>query len=85
MNLIFNETDVLSFDSIFKVMPPLRRESDRIALWEGIKDGTIDTIVTDHRPHDKEEKDVEFDQASFGSLGLESLFSKISGSTLLST
>jgi len=74
MNLLFNETAVLDFDSNFKVMPPLRRESDRIALWDGLKDGTIDTVVSDHRPHDKEEKDVEFDHASFGCIQLQTVF-----------
>ncbi|MFN5911123.1 MAG: dihydroorotase [Bacteroidota bacterium] len=74
MNLLFNETAVLGFDSNFKVMPPLRRESDRLALWKGLKDGTIDTVVSDHRPHDKEEKDVEFDHASFGCINLQSVF-----------
>lgn len=78
MNLIFNETAVLGFDSNFKVMPPLRRESDRVALWEGLKDGTLDTIVSDHRPHDKEEKDVEFDNASFGCINLQTVFSALS-------
>ena len=73
-NLIFNETDVLGFDSNYKLMPPLRRESDRIALWKGFIDGTIDTIVSDHRPMDKEEKDVEFDNASFGTIGLQTSF-----------
>jgi dihydroorotase len=76
-HLIFNEKDVLDFDSNFKLMPPLRRESDRIALWEGLKDGTIDTIVSDHRPFDKEEKDVEFDNASFGSISLQTVFSSL--------
>lgn len=74
MNLLFNEKAVLGFDSNYKVMPPLRREQDRIALWNGIKDGTIDTIVSDHRPHDKEEKDVEFDNASFGCINLQTVF-----------
>jgi dihydroorotase len=74
MNLLFNETAVLGFDSNFKIMPPLRRESDRIALWAGVNDGTIDTIVSDHRPHDKEEKDVEFDHASFGEINLQTVF-----------
>ena len=73
-NLLFNEEAVLGFDSNFKLMPPLRRETDRIALWKGINDGTIDTIVSDHRPHDKEEKDVEFDNASFGCIQLQTLF-----------
>lgn len=76
-HLIFNEKDVLDFDSNFKLMPPLRRESDRIALWEGLKDGTIDTIVSDHRPFDKEEKDVEFDNASFGNISLQTVFSSL--------
>ena len=71
MNLLYNESAVLGFDSNYKVMPPLRREEDRIALWKGLKDGTIDTIVSDHRPHDKEEKDVEFDNASFGCINLQ--------------
>ena len=58
-------------------MPPLRRESDRKALWEGLMDGTIDTIVSDHRPFDKEEKDVEFDNASFGNITLQTNFSTL--------
>ena len=77
LNLIYNETEVLGFDSNFKVMPPLRREIDRIALWNGVNDGTIDTIVSDHRPHDKEEKDVEFDNASFGCINLQTVFASL--------
>jgi dihydroorotase len=76
-HLIFNETAVLGFDSNFKLMPPLRRESDRKVLWEGLMDGTIDTIVSDHRPFDKEEKDVEFDNASFGNITLQTNFSAL--------
>jgi dihydroorotase len=75
--LIFNETAVLDFDVNFKLMPVLRRESDRIALWAGIKDGTIDNIVSNHRPFDKEEKDVEFDHASFGNITLQTLFGSL--------
>lgn len=75
--LLFNETAVLDFDVNFKLMPVLRRESDRIALWEGIKDGTIDCIVSNHRPFDKEEKDVEFDHASFGNITLQSFFGSL--------
>lgn len=78
LNLVYNESAVLGFDSNFKLMPPLRRETDRIALWEGLKDGTLDTIVSDHRPHDKEEKDVEFDNASFGCINLQTVFSSLS-------
>lgn len=76
-NLLYNEEAVLGFDSNFKFMPVLRKESDRKALWEGVKDGTIDTIVSDHRPHDKEEKDVEFDNASFGSIQLQTVFGSL--------
>ena len=73
-HLIFNEEAVLGFDSLMKFMPPLRFESDRIGLWEGIIDGTIDAIVSDHRPNDKEEKDVEFDHASYGNIALQTVF-----------
>ena len=59
-HLIFNEEAVIGFDSLFKFMPPLRFESDRKALWEGLADGTIDAIASDHRPNDTEEKNVEF-------------------------
>jgi dihydroorotase len=77
-NLMYNETAVLGFDTNFKFSPPLRRELDRIALWEGLKDGTIDTIVSDHRPNDTEEKEVEFDNASYGSLQIQTLYSALS-------
>jgi dihydroorotase len=76
-HLIFDETAVLGFDSHFKLMPPLRRESDRLALWEGVKTGAIDAIVSDHRPQDQEEKDVEFDHASFGNINLQTVFGSI--------
>lgn len=74
MNLVYNEDAVCGFDSNLKVMPPLRFESDRQALWQGVKDGSIDAIVSDHRPTDKEEKDVEFDVAEFGCIQLQSSF-----------
>jgi dihydroorotase len=77
MNLLFNEQAVLGFDSNFKVMPPLRRESDRRALIEGVVSGVIDTVVSDHRPHDKEEKDVEFDHAAFGCIQLQTFFGSL--------
>ena len=76
-HLIFNENDVIEFDSNHKVNPPYRRESDRIALWEGLKDGTIDAIVSNHRPKDKEEKDVEFDNAHPGNITLQTLFASL--------
>jgi len=76
-NLTYTEEDVLGFDTNFKVMPPLRFESDRKALWAGILDGTVDCIVSDHRPHDKEEKDLEFDLADFGTINLQTVFSSL--------
>lgn len=72
--LLFTEEHVIDFDTNHKVLPPYRTESDRLALWEGLKDGTIDTIVSNHRPEDKEEKDVEFDHAAFGNITLQTVF-----------
>lgn len=76
-HLIFNETAVLDFDVHYKLMPPLRKESDRVALWKGLEDGTIDCIVSDHRPNDTEETDVEFDHANFGNSTLQTLFGEL--------
>lgn len=76
-HLLFNEEAVLGFDSNFKLLPPLRFENDRIALWKGIKDGTIDCIVSDHRPGDKEEKDIEFDNADFGIINIQTVFGSL--------
>ncbi|MGB9601550.1 MAG: dihydroorotase [Verrucomicrobiia bacterium] len=60
-----------SYDTNFKVNPPLRSAEDRAAIIEGIVDGTLDTIASDHAPHCIFEKEVEFDQAPFGMTGLE--------------
>jgi dihydroorotase len=76
-HLVFNETAVVDFDSNHKVMPPYRREQDRLALWQALKEDTLDCIVADHRPFDKEEKDVEFDNAAFGAIALQTLFSSL--------
>jgi dihydroorotase len=59
------------YDTATKMSPPLRSESDRLALIEGLKDGTIDNIATDHAPHTIDDKRVEYDQAAFGIVGLE--------------
>ncbi len=69
----FTLTDdaVKDFDTKAKVNPPLRTKEDIEALKQGLKDGTIDCIVTDHAPHTEEDKDVSFDQAPFGLIGLE--------------
>lgn len=69
----FTLTDeaVKTFDTSAKMNPPLRTAEDVEALKEGLKDGTIDCIVTDHAPHTAEDKEVSFDEAPFGIIGLE--------------
>lgn len=67
------------YDSSTKVNPPLRALSDVRALWEGLSDGTVDAIATDHAPHASVRKDVEFDQAAFGITGLETALSLLLG------
>jgi dihydroorotase len=59
------------YDTSTKMNPPLRAEADRLAVIEGLRDGTIDCIATDHAPHTVDDKKVEFDQAAFGIVGLE--------------
>jgi dihydroorotase len=65
------DADIPPYDTNFKMNPPLRSENDRAAIIEGLIDGTIDMIATDHAPHAEDEKQVEFDQAAFGIVGLE--------------
>ena len=60
-----------SYDTSTKMNPPLRSETDRLAVLEGLRDGTIDCIATDHAPHTVDDKNVEYDQAAFGIVGLE--------------
>lgn len=66
-----NDEAVLSYDTNTKMNPPLRSQKDVEAVLEGLKDGTIDVIATDHAPHAIEEKEVEFSAATFGIVGLE--------------
>lgn len=70
-----NEEDVLKFGTLARINPPIRTEEDRIALIEGLKYGTIDMIATDHAPHTMKEKDMEFERAPSGILGLETSLS----------
>jgi dihydroorotase len=77
-HLVLNEDLLDGFDTRYKVTPPLRSESDRKALLEGILDGTIDMITTDHNPIDIEHKKMEFDGAKNGTIGLESAFGALS-------
>jgi dihydroorotase len=74
-HLTLTDEQVRSLDSRFKMNPPLRTEADRQALIEGIRSGTIDCIATDHAPHTSNEKEVPFEQAAMGVIGLETAFS----------
>jgi dihydroorotase len=73
----FTLTDdiITNFDTNTKVNPPVREEKDRLAIIEGLKDGTLDCIVTDHAPHSKKDKQVEYNLAAFGMSGIETSFS----------
>ena len=73
-HLTLTDTVLEGFDTRYKVTPPLRTESDRVALVNGILDGTIDMITSDHNPIDIEFKKMEFDTAKNGTIGLESAF-----------
>lgn len=73
-HLILNETDILENDANFKMNPPLRGNDDQKALIEGLLDGTLDFIATDHAPHGEEEKANGFLEAPFGIVGLETAF-----------
>ncbi len=70
-HLSLTDETLATYDPRYKTNPPLREETDRQALIEGLLDGTIDCVATDHEPHVDYEKDVEFDQAPFGVIGLE--------------
>ena len=70
-HFILTDDEVKSFDTNTKMNPPLRTKEDVEAIKEGLKDGTIDCIVTDHAPHTREDKEADFDHAPFGIVGLE--------------
>jgi len=74
MNLAFDDTAVMSFDTNMKVMPPLREKPDIKALKKGLKDGTIDFIGSNHTPEDEEGKKLEFVYARAGVIALETTF-----------
>ena len=69
-----DDSELVTFDSNFKVNPPLRTKEDIAALKKGLSDGTIDAICSDHNPEDVETKNREFDIASFGVIGLETAY-----------
>ena len=72
-HLVFTEELLNDFDSNYKVIPPLRAKTDVKALIAGLKDGTIDAIASQHRPHEIENKDVEFEIAAFGIIALQTV------------
>jgi dihydroorotase len=74
-HLLLTDELARSYDPIFKVNPPLRTEADVMALREALADGTIDIVATDHAPHPDETKECEWQEASFGMLGLETALS----------
>lgn len=74
-HLLLTEDCAETYDPVYKVNPPLRSERDVMALREGLADGTIDIIATDHAPHSSENKECEWQAAAFGMLGLETAFS----------
>ena len=74
-NLSLNENDIGDFRTFLKLSPPLRTEEDRISLVQGLKDETIDVIVSDHKPEDEEQKRLTFAQAATGASCIETLLS----------
>ena len=83
-HLILTDELARSYDPVFKVNPPLRAESDVMALREALADGTIDIVATDHAPHAAESKECEWQEAAFGMLGLETSLS-IVNQTMIQT
>ncbi|NMH89427.1 dihydroorotase [Flavivirga algicola] len=73
-NLYYTDAAITDFNTNFKVLPPLRTQEDVDALIQGVKDGTIDMVTSDHNPIDIEQKRIEFDHAAYGSIGLETAF-----------
>jgi dihydroorotase len=76
-HLAFTDEDLATYDTAKKMNPPLRTVEDRDALREAVADGTIDVIATDHAPHAVEEKDMEFDVAPPGTIGLETALAAV--------
>ena len=76
-HLVLTEEAVRSLDPNVKMNPPLRAEDDRRALIEALRDGTLGIVATDHAPHARHEKDVPFEEAPFGVIGLETAFAAL--------
>ncbi len=76
-NLLYTDETLEDFDTHFKTLPPLRNKEDNKELIKGLKNGTIDFVTTDHTPLNIELKQVEFDHAAYGTIGLESAYSAL--------
>lgn len=76
-HLLLTDEHVRSLDTRLKMNPPLAVESDRLALIDGLRSGTIDCVATDHAPHARHEKEVPFEQAPMGTTGLETAFAAL--------
>jgi dihydroorotase len=76
-HLLYTDADLHQYDTRLKVTPPLRNVSDRKALLKGLIDGTIDGICSDHQPQDIESKNVEFEYARYGSIGIQTCFAAL--------
>jgi dihydroorotase len=76
-HLVFTDDDLVTYDTNFKVNPPLRTPEDRDALRAAVADGTIDVVATDHAPHAVEEKEAEFDLSPPGTIGLETALAAV--------
>lgn len=76
-HLLLDETRLSDYDTNAKMYPPLRSNKDRKALIQGLASGVIDVIASDHAPHAKDEKDLDFDVAPFGAIGLQTLLPSV--------
>jgi len=84
-HLTLNDEALQALDPNLKMNPPLRAEADRMALVAALKSGLVDCVATDHAPHASEEKDVPFEEAPFGTIGLETAFSVLYGALVQSS
>jgi dihydroorotase len=82
-HLFFTDEEVRSMDAVYKMYPPLRPAEDVAALRAGLEDGTIDMVATDHAPHAAHEKDVPFEEAPRGVIGLETALAAVTSSVSL--
>ncbi len=83
MNLCFDESEVLEFNTRFKTLPPLRNKKDTKSLVKLLSEGAIDCVVSNHRPTDEDEKEVDFENATFGAPHVQTLFSAMNTNTQL--